>query len=123
MPGWVRERATEHTRGAGVDPAMRDGYIEGAEEGARHAAMETNEREDSVAAVALETHRFLVSVDARVSYSARRDKALFESDADLERVNRLDRRLRAAAAALRRAEREDKKRVIQELDSLAVYLQ
>jgi hypothetical protein len=102
---------------------MRDGFIEGMEERARHAKMEANAREDSVAAIALETHRFLASVDARVSYSAKHDKALFDSDADLKRVNRLDRRLESAAAALRRAEQEHGVRAMQGLDSLAVFLQ
>jgi hypothetical protein len=118
-PGWIRAQAAEHIRWAGVEPDMSAGFMEGMEEMAGRVRNESIERADSVAAVALEIHRFLVSVDARVSYDAKRDMALFDSDADLRRVNRLDRRLKAASDAMDRAKEERRARLTRGLESTA----
>jgi hypothetical protein len=102
---------------------MLAGYAEGVENGAARVVMGDDEEADSVVAAALAFHRLLVSVDARVRYDAERDAALFDSDADLERVNRLQNRLEAVAAAAKRAKQERKERAREAVDSAAVYPQ
>ena len=123
MSGWLRARAREHVRAADVSPDMLEASMREVEEEADGLEMEASEWADSAAAVGLEIHRFLVSADARVRYDGRRGKALFESDADLRRVNRLDRRFKAAVTALQRANQRHRENAMQELDSLAIYLQ
>jgi hypothetical protein len=122
-PEWLQTRMVEHARQGGVRPAALRGYADGVREGVAGSQMDVIDRAGETVAAALEYHRFLVAADARVSYDADRDMALFDNDADLERATRLQDRVTTAADALNRAEREQKNRTMQRLDSLAARMQ
>lgn len=104
-PGWAEARMVEL---AGEANLPRQ-YIAGMREGFRERAGEEVEMftaMDELGAAGLAYHRYLVSVDERVHYDAGRDAAVFDSDAELARTNELNARLKAAAAAVERAQRE-----------------
>ncbi len=56
--------------------------------------------EGEVAAAALAYHRYLVSIDPRVSYDAGGDQALFQREGELAEAQRLSGRVEAASRAL-----------------------
>ncbi|HEX6745905.1 MAG TPA: hypothetical protein VF092_01220 [Longimicrobium sp.] len=58
------------------------------------------ELEGAVAAAALAYHRYLVSIDPRVSYDAGSDQALFQSEGEAAEAQRLSGRVDAASRAL-----------------------
>jgi hypothetical protein len=120
--GWLTTRAGDHARRAGVRPGVLRGYLEGMNQGVGMARSEPLAWADSTAAAALAYHRFLVSVDARISYDPARDLAMFERNADLERATALEARVKRAADALDRAQRAAMRRSMQQVDSLAVQL-
>ncbi|HET7461377.1 MAG TPA: hypothetical protein VFJ82_09005 [Longimicrobium sp.] len=120
---WLKSRVTSHAREAGVRPGMLRAYVAGMNRGgAGFAESEPMVWADSTVSAALALHRFLVSVDARVSYDAARDMAMFDREADLERANALNGRVASAAARLNRARQEARRRGMQQVDSLAVHL-
>jgi hypothetical protein len=119
----LKSRVTAHAREAGVRSGMLRAYVEGMNRGvAGFAESEPLVWADSTASAALAYHRFLVSVDARVSYDAERDMAMFDREADLERANALNGRVASAAARLTRAQQGAMRRGMQQVDSLAVHL-
>ncbi len=122
-PGWLRSRVTTHGREAGVRSAVLRSYVAGMQEGgAGFAESEQLAWADSTATAALAYHRYLVSVDAGVSYDAAQDMAIFDSEADLARANALQERVVNASATLARAQEASRQRTMHGLDSLAVKL-
>jgi hypothetical protein len=120
---WLESRVTAHAREAGVHSRVLRGYVDGMREGgAGFAESEQLAWADSTATAALAYHRFLVSVDANVSYDAAQDMAMFDSEADLERANALQERVVNASATLIRAQEAGRRRSMHGLDSLAVKL-
>jgi hypothetical protein len=123
FPGWLQSRVAAHAREAGVPSGTLRGYLEGMSRGAESAQLEPLTWADSTASAALAYHRFLVSVDARVSYDAAQDMAMFGRDADLERANELQARVQRAAERLNRARQASARRNMERVDSLALQLQ
>lgn len=94
LPAWTDSTLAALCREAGMTRLQVDRVI--AER--RQAARRGTDRwalERQVADAALAYHRFLVSVDGRVSYDARRDRAMFDLQDDLDRANLLEQRMNA----------------------------
>ena len=120
---WLKSRAEAHAREAGVRSGALRAYVAGMNRSDVDVAqMESLAWADSTASAALAFHRFLVSVDARVSYDAEQNMAMFDREADLERANALQRRVENAVEKLNRARQAERRRGMQKLDSLAVHL-
>lgn len=121
-PAWLRARLGHHARVAGLRADVLRGFERGVAEGSTAQAEEIYSLNDATAAAALEFHRFLVSVDARVQYDAESGRAMFTREADLARANELEGRVNTAAAALTRAQEANRQRGRARIDSLATTL-
>lgn len=123
FPEWLHSRVEAHAREAGVRSRLLRSFLEGMDRGS--AGIEFSQPlalADSTASTALAYHRFLVAVDARVSYDAAQDVATFDREADLERANALQARVTNMAELLNRSQRAAQRRGMQQVDSLAVHL-
>jgi hypothetical protein len=121
--GWLKSRTAAHAREAGVRSGALRAYVEGMDRSDLDVTqLESRAWADSTVSAALAYHRFLVSVDARVSYDAERNMAIFDREADLERANSLQRRVEKAVEMLNRARQAETRRGMQNLDSLAVHM-
>lgn len=120
FPGWLHSRVEAHGREAGVRSRLLRSFLEGMDRGS--AAIEFSQPlalADSTATAALAYHRFLVSVDARASYDAAQDVAVFDREADLQRADALQARVTNMAELLNRAQRGAQRRSMQQVNSLA----
>lgn len=123
LPGWLKSRVEVHAREAGVRSGALGSLLKGmSQAGAGLAESEALAWADSTASAALAYHRFLVSADARVSYDAAGDMAMFDLEADLARANVLQDRVAKAAERLNQAQQAANRRGMQKVDSLASYV-
>lgn len=123
LPGWLKSRVEVHAREAGVRSGALGSLLKGMSQGgAGLAESEALAWADSTASAALAYHRFLVSADARVSYDAAGDMAMFDLKADLARANALQDRVAKAAERLNQAQQAANRRGMQKVDSLATYV-
>lgn len=98
MPGYTETRYRMWGGQAGMWDAEIDAMLVDVRQVVR-GAYQRAALGKAVADAALDYHRFLVSVDSRVRYDARRGVVLFERQADLDRAGRLEERMRRAARA------------------------
>jgi hypothetical protein len=94
LPAWTDSTLRALCREAGMTRPQVDRVLAQRGEAAAHGP-DRWALERQVADAALAYHRFLVSVDGRVSYDARRDRAMFDLQDELDRANLLEQRMNA----------------------------
>lgn len=98
LPAWSDSTLRALGREGRITGPQVDAMLKGRDGGV--AAPERWALEQAVDSAALAYHRYLVSIDARVSYDATHDRLVFDRQAELDRVDFLEQRMQAAEREL-----------------------